>query len=175
MKKFEKGTDKYNIKALVGKYIKEILEQDVNHFKISKYNLCNLILMRFSLNFNSNFSENTPFEEKEYLQFTLHKENIIYYSEMKKKSNDMSESEMIREIFSSYAILPPFLREIYLYREKIAFLISMKKEYKAIKFHTNDGIVEGEIEDLYRNKANNYLEIKIKSKTYYISQIEIIG
>ncbi|MCI5725783.1 MAG: DeoR family transcriptional regulator [Fusobacterium gastrosuis] len=175
MKKFEKDTDKYNIKALVGKYIKEILEQDVNHFKISKYNLCNLILMRFSLNYTSNFSENTPFEEREYLQFTLHKENVVYYSEMKKNSPNMSESEMIREIFSSYAILPPFLREIYLFREKIAFIVSMKKEYKEIKFHTSEGIVEGRIEELYRNRTNNYLEIKINSRKYYVSQIEITG
>lgn len=36
-----KYTEKSNIKVLVSKYVKEILEEDTKHFNIPKYDLCN--------------------------------------------------------------------------------------------------------------------------------------
>lgn len=82
---------------------------------------------------------------------------------------------MIREIFASYTTMPPFLREINLFEEKIVFLITAKKEYKKLKLHTDDGFIEGKIEDIRRNEENNYLEVIINSKSYYISRLTIIS
>ena len=82
---------------------------------------------------------------------------------------------MIREIFASYTTMPPFLREINLFEEKIVFLITAKKEYKKLKPHTDDGFIEGKIEDIRRNEENNYLEVIINSKSYYISRLTIIN
>lgn len=169
------NAEKDNIRALVPKYILEIIAKDVEHFQISKYKLCNLILLKFSLRFRSNHCQEMAFEEREYLQFTLHKENTGFYIEIRKGINGMNESEMIREIFSSYAVLPSFLREVNLFREKIAFLMSSHKEYRVLKFHTVEGIVEGRIEKIDRNKKENYLQILVNGKSYYISQIEIIS
>ena len=42
-----KYTEKSNIKVLVSKYVKEILEEDTKHFNIPKYDLCNCILIKF--------------------------------------------------------------------------------------------------------------------------------
>ena len=87
-----------------------------------------------------------------------------------------TESEMIREIFASYTTLPPFLREINLFEEKIVFLMTAKKEYKKLKLYTDDGqIVEGRIDELKRNENNNYLEIEINSKKYYVSRVTIMN
>ena len=172
----KKYTEKSNIKVLVSKYVKEILEEDTKHFKIPKYDLCNRILIKFFLRTDTNFSRLTPFEEKEYLQFALQKDNIPRYIELKKLMKDKTESEMIREIFASYVTLPPFLREINLFEEKIVFLMTAKKEYKKLKLYTDEGqIVEGRIDALRRNEENNYLEIEINSRKYYISRVEIIN
>lgn len=170
-----KYTEKSNIKVLVSKYVKEILEEDTKHFNIPKYDLCNRILIKFFLRTDTNFSRLTPFEEKEYLQFSLQKDNIPRYIELKKLMKDKTESEMIREIFVSYTTLPPFLREINLFEEKIVFLMTAKKEYKKLKLYTDKGIIEGKIDSLKRNKINNYLEIEINSRKYYISRVEIIN
>ena len=170
-----KYTEKSNIKVLVSKYVKEILEEDTKHFNIPKYELCNRILIKFFLRTDTNFSRLTPFEEKEYLQFSLQKDNIPRYIELKKLMKDKTESEMIREIFVSYTTLPPFLREINLFEEKIVFLMTAKKEYKKLKLYTDEGIIEGKINSLKRNEINNYLEVEINSKKYYISRVEIIN
>ena len=170
-----KYTEKSNIKVLVSKYVKEILEEDTKHFNIPKYDLCNRILIKFFLRTDTNFSRLTPFEEKEYLQFSLQKDNIPRYIELKKLMKEKTESEMIREIFVSYTTLPPFLREINLFEEKIVFLMTAKKEYKNLKLYTDEGIIEGKIDSLKRNKINNYLEIEINSRKYYISRVELIN
>ena len=170
-----KYTEKSNIKVLVSKYVKEILEEDTKHFNIPKYDLCNRILIKFFLRTDTNFSRLTPFEEKEYLQFSLQKDNIQRSLDLKKLMKDKTESEMIREIFVSYTTLPPFLREINLFEEKIVFLMTAKKEYKKLKLYTDEGIIEGKIDSLKRNKINNYLEIEINSRKYYISRVEIIN
>ena len=170
-----KYTEKSNIKVLVSKYVKEILEEDTKHFNIPKYDLCNRILIKFFLRTDTNFSRLTPFEEKEYLQFSLQKDNIPRYIELKKLMKDKTESEMIRDIFVSYTTLPPFLREINLFEEKIVFIMTAKKEYKRFKLYTDEGIIEGKIDSLKRNEINNYLEVEIDSKKYYISRVEIIN
>ena len=170
-----KYTEKSNIKVLVSKYVKEILEEDTKHFNIPKYDLCNRILIKFFLRTDTNFSRLTPFEEKEYLQFSLQKDNIPRYIELKKLMKDKTESEMIRDIFVSYTTLSPFLREINLFEEKIVFIMTAKKEYKRLKLYTDEGIIEGKINSLKRNEINNYLEVEIDSKKYYISRVEIIN
>ena len=170
-----KYTEKSNIKVLVSKYVKEILEEDTKHFNIPKYDLCNRILIKFFLRTDTNFSRLTPFEEKEYLQFSLQKDNIPRYIELKKLMKDKTESEMIRDIFVSYTTLPPFLREINLFEEKIVFIMTAKKEYKRLKLYTDEVIIEGKKNSLKRNEINNYLEVEIDSKKYYISRVEIIN
>ncbi len=175
MEMLNKGTEKYNIKVLVTKYILEILEKDIKHFRISKNKLSNLILIKFSLKFQSDYFQEMNFEEKEYLQFTLHKENINYYSQMKRATNGLNESEMIREIFSSYAVLPSFLRELSIFREKVSFLNIALKERKKLKLHTTQGIIETNINKILRDKGTGYLQIETDTERYFISQIEIIN
>ncbi len=53
--------------------------------------------------------------------------------------------------------------------------MSAHKEYRVLKLHTINGIVEGRIEKIDRNGGENYLQASINGKYYYISQIEIVS
>lgn len=166
---------KQKVKASVPKYLVEILEVDLKHFSLPKERLCNKILLKFSLKFRSNYNQEMIFEEKDILQFSLNKENRTYYAELCQQMEKLSESEIIREIFLSYAVLPPFLRETHLFREKIVFLNTAQKEYRILKVHTSDGVIESRVEKIFRDKATGYLKITLNSKDYFIGQIRIIS
>lgn len=113
--------------------------------------------------------------EKEYIQFSLNKENKKYYEELSKQMEDLNDSEIIREIFLSYAVLPPFLRELNLFREKIVFLNTAQKEYRILKLHTSDGVLESRVKKIFRDKKTDYLMVTLNDTNYFISQIRIIN
>ena len=166
---------KKKIRVLVPTFILETLEKDCNFFGITKEKLCNEIFLKFSLKFRSRYQEEMFFEEKDYLQFNLNKANQRYYTELLKELETTNESEIVREIFLNYAVIAPFLREIYLFREKIIFLSSANKEYRHLKIDTPEGIVEGRIEKIFRCLGTNYLKIVVNNHEYYLSQIRVIN
>lgn len=166
---------KKKIRVLVPAFILETLENDCNFFGLTKEKLCNEIFFKFSLKFRSRYQDEMIFEDREYLQFTLNKENQRYYIELFKEMKEFNDSEIIREIFSTYSVLTPFLREVYLFREKVIFLHSAVKEYRVLKVDTPSGIMEGRINRIYRCNDSNYLKIDINEKNYYIGQIRVIS
>lgn len=166
---------KKKIRVQIPSLIMEILTIDSEFFNVTKERLCNEVLYKFSLRFRSNYQSDLYYEDKVYLQFTLNKDNQRYYDDLIKQSIGLSESEIIREIFSSYAIFHPSLRELYLYREKIAFISSAIKEYRVLKIDTCDGVIEGKINKLFRCKKLGYLKIEINDKSYYLSKSRIIS
>lgn len=166
---------KKKIRVLVPTFILETLEKDCEFFGYTKEKLCNEIFLKFSLKFRSRYQDEMIFEEKEYLQFTLNKANQRYYSDLLKENLEGNDSEVLREIFSSYSVLSPFLRETYLFREKIIFLYSAMKEYRVLRIDSKNGVIEGRIEKIYRCKSTNYLKVLIEDKSFYIGQIRIIS
>ena len=166
---------KKKIRVLVPTFILEILEKDCEFFGLTKEKLCNEIFLKFSLKFRSRYQDEMIFEEKEYLQFTLNKANQRYYTDLLKELPEANDSEIIREIFSTYAVLVPFLREIYLFREKVIFLYSSLKEYRVLKLDTHHGVIEGRVTRIYRCNENNYLKIDIEEQSYYVGQIRVIS
>ena len=115
------------------------------------------------------------FEDKGYLQFTLNKSNQRYYVELLKNEIEVTDSEILREVFLRYAVLKPFLREIYLFREKLTFMYSSMKESKLLKIDSKLGIIEGKIEKIYRCKETNYLKILINGQCFYYGEIRVIS
>lgn len=166
---------KKKIRVLVPTLILETLEKDCKFFGFTKEKLCNEVLLKFGLKFRSRYQEEMIFEDKEYLQFTLNKANQRYYSEILKELGDVNDSEILREIFLTYSVLSPFLREMYLFREKIIFLHSSFKEYRVLKVDTEFGIIEGKIDKIYRCKESNYLKAIINDQSFYIGQIRVIS
>lgn len=166
---------KKKIRVLVPTFILEILEKDCEFFGLTKEKLCNEIFLKFSLKFRSRYQDEMIFEEKEYLQFTLNKANQRYYTDLLKELPEANDSEIIREIFLTYSVLVPFLREIYLFREKVIFLYSAIKEYRVLKIDTPNGIVEGRVSRIYRCKEKRYLKLDINESNYYVGQIRVIS
>lgn len=166
---------KKKIRVLVPTFILEILEKDCEFFGLTKEKLCNEIFLKFSLKFRSRYQDEMIFEEKEYLQFTLNKANQRYYTDLLKELSEANDSEIIREIFSTYSVLVPFLREIYLFREKVIFLHSAMKEYRVLKIDTPNGIEEGRVSKIYRCKETGYFKLDINESNYYVGQIRVIS
>ena len=166
---------KKKIRVLVPTFILEILEKDCEFFGFTKEKLCNEIFLKFSLKFRSWYQDEMIFEEKEYLQFTLNKANQRYYTDLLKELPEANDSEIIREIFSTYSVLVPFLREIYLFREKVIFLHSAMKEYRVLKIDTSSGIVEGRVSQIYRCKESGYLKLNVDESSYYVGQVRVIS
>ena len=162
-------------KVLVPVFLLEILEKDCSFFKISKDNLCNQILLKFSLRFCLKYQEEMMFEETNYLQFNIHKDNQRLFDELSRKVKELSDSDLLREVFLAYAILPPFLRETNLFKEKINFLNSSYKDKKIIKIDSLSEIIEGKVEKIFRCPNTDYLKIMIHKKEFYMSQIRVIS
>ena len=162
-------------KVLVPVFLLEILEKDCSFFKISKDNLCNQILLKFSLRFCLKYQEDMIFEENDYLQFNIHKDNQRLFSELSRRVKELSDSDLLREVFLAYAILPPFLRETYLFKEKVNFLHSSYKDQKVIKIDSLSEIIEGKVEKIFRCPNTDYLKIMIHKKEFYMSQIRVIS
>lgn len=162
-------------KVLVPVFLLEILEKDYSFFKISKDNLCNQILLKFSLRFCLKYQEEMMFEETNYLQFNIHKDNQRLFDELSRKVKELSDSDLLREVFLAYAILPPFLRETHLFKEKINFLNSSYKDKKIIKIDSLSEIIEGKVEKIFRCPNTDYLKIMINKKEFYMSQIRVIS
>ena len=162
-------------KVLVPVFLLEILEKDCSFFKISKDNLCNQILLKFSLRFCLKYQEDMIFEENDYLQFNIHKDNQRLFIELSRRVKELSDSELLREVFLAYATLPPFLRETHLFKEKVNFLHSSYKDQKVIKIDSLSEIIEGEVEKIFRCPNTDYLKIMIHKKEFYLSQIRVIS
>lgn len=166
---------KTKIKASVPKFLLEVLEEDLKQFSIAKERLCNIILLKFSSKSSPNYNQEMIFENKKYLQFTLNKNNVSYFDKLSQRKKDMNNSEIIREIFLSYAVLPPFLREIILFREKIIFLNTVQKSETEIKLDTGEEVVEGIIEEIFRDEKTGYLKLELNGEDYFISRIRVVS
>lgn len=165
---------KKKIRVLMPQIVLETLEQDTRFFEIQKEKLCNEILLKFSSMKFLYDPQDFAYEDKEYLQFSLNTNNQRYYQELIREK-EIKEAELLRKIFLNYTLLHPILRELNIFGEKVSYIKKIFKEKKTLKIDTNTGLVEGEVNKIYRCKTTNYLKIQINEKDYYIGQIRIVS
>ena len=108
-------------KITVSKLVLDILDRDAKQFNMTKERLCNEILITFSIREVKEI-EREDLDEKAILQFTLSRANAEYYSIISKKIEN--EPKFLRSIFTTYAHLNPFYREIMMFRDKLITLKS---------------------------------------------------
>lgn len=156
---------------MVSKLILDILDRDSRQFNMTREKLCNEILIIFSIRKMQEIGRE-EFDEKTYLQFTLNQSTTEYYKAL---SNDVQdEPKFIRSIFTGYAHLNPFYREIILFRDKLIVL----KEYcsKKEKFHisVSNRIEEVTIEEIKRCQITDYIKLKTNKGEFYMNELRII-
>ncbi|MGL5639134.1 MAG: hypothetical protein ACRCW7_07300 [Cetobacterium sp.] len=139
---------KKRIKIMVSKLILDILDRDSKHFNMTREKLCNEILIIFSIRKMQGI-DREDLDEKAYLQFTLSQSTTEYYKAVSRDIQD--EPKFIRNIFTGYANLNPFYREIILFRDKLIVLkdYCLKKE----KVHISIG---GPIRKTRNNNAKDF-------------------
>lgn len=163
------------IRAKVPDFVLKILEKDFIHFGISKETLCNKVFFNFSFNIVIEKYDIVTNDNFQYFQFSLDKINQEYYMKLIEKLQVKNESQFIRNIFLNYALSHSFVREAYLFKEKLKFFqYSIEKENK-LRLHTPDGFVEGKVKNIFRDQEIGYILVKLDNdKAYYLSQIHVI-
>lgn len=115
------------IRVTLPKGIIEILEEDINSFKINKNYLLNYI---FS-NYNGNFDKNIDYlGKKNVMQFNLNKENKKVYYEILKEKNIQVEADFMRKMIYLYINQTKNNRELFIFKDivdKIDYCIKNKK------------------------------------------------
>lgn len=115
------------IRVTLPKGVIEILEEDINSFKINKNYLLNYIFSNYNGNFDNNIDS---FGKKNVIQFNLNKDNKKIYYEILKEKNIQVEADFIRKIIYSYINQSKNHRELFIFKtivEKINYCIKNKK------------------------------------------------
>ncbi|MGL4451141.1 hypothetical protein [Cetobacterium sp.] len=162
---------KKRIKIMVSKLILDILDRDSKHFNLTREKLCNEILIIFSIRKIEGI-EREELDEKIYLQFTLTQSTTEYYKAISNGIQD--EPKFIRSIFTGYAHLNPFYREIILFRDKLIVLkdYCLKKE----KLHISIGnrLEEVIVEEIKRCQMTDYIKLRTDKGEFYMNELRII-
>lgn len=167
---------KKKIRAKIPDFVLKILEKDLIHFGIPKETLCNKIFLNFSFNIIIEKRDNLIFDSFQYFQFSLDKINQEYYINLIEKLQVKNESQLIRNIFLNYALSHSFVREAYLFKEKLKFFqYSIENENK-LRLHTPEGLIEEKVKNISRDQEIGYILVKLANdKVYYLSQIEVLN
>lgn len=162
------------IKVLVPKIIDEVIENDCKHFSMPKEKLCNEIILKFGYKVLSKFHHQMEFEEKVSIQFNLQKESEKYYVDIYRENQAVSDSELIRSIFSTYINLSPFLRERTIIGNKVMLILELLRNKDKVKIDTGIKIIESVITEIKRCPSTNYFKVHYIGGEEYLSKIKII-
>lgn len=158
----------------VPKVINEILIRDSKHFEISKEKLCNKIIIKMGYRTLSSYHKMMRYEKKSRLQFNLQLESEKYYSDISKVNHSITDSELMRSIFSTYINMTPFLREKLIQDSKIRLIEEVIKDRELIKWDDGSSIQEGYIDEIIRCPETNYLKVILSNGEEYLSKLSIV-
>lgn len=122
------------VRVTIPKKIIDILERDIEEFKINKNTFLNYLYQELKNSYDKekkicNFKD----EETNVIQFNLNKKNREEYYDFLEENGIFNEAEFFREIIVRYAKMGRNSRELFLYKknvEKIQMAIKTKKILK---------------------------------------------
>lgn len=156
---------------MVSKLVLDVLDRDSKHFNITKERLCSEILIIFSIRKMPGI-EREELDEKAYLQFTLNQSSSVYYESICNEIND--EPKFIRNIFTSYAHLNPFYREIILFRDKLIVLKDYITRKESVHISVGNRLETVLIEEVRRCQMTDYIKLKTNMGEFYMNELRII-
>lgn len=148
-----------------------ILEKDAKHFNLRKEKLCNDILINLSLK-EIKGVERELFDEKANLQFSLTQTNCEYYKIVSK--NIDNEANYLRNIFTYYAHLNPFYREIMLNREKLIAVNNYLEKKEIINVSIGNRVDQLQIIEISRCHMTDYIKLKTDKGEFYMNELRMI-
>ncbi|MEG0748053.1 WYL domain-containing protein [Cetobacterium sp.] len=169
------------IRVTLPKRILEIIECDIEEFKIKKNTLLNYIYEELGKTYDfKNYKSNYK-GETEVIQFNLNKKNKIDYYGFLEENNIQNEAEFFREILIEYAEKGKKNRELFLFRNIVERLQIAIKEKRISKLSFKDG-KEVEIEPYHLESSKlelaNYIfcyNLKEESwKNYKLKYIQSV-
>lgn len=159
-------------KITVSKLVLDILDRDAKQFNMTKERLCNEILITFSIREVKEI-EREDLDEKAILQFTLSRANAEYYSIISKKIEN--EPKFLRSIFTTYAHLNPFYREIMMFRDKLITLKSYISKKEKIYISIGTKVEEVLITEIIRCPITDYIKLRTQDKgEFFLNEFRII-
>lgn len=162
------------IKMPVPRYVNEILEQDCNHFGLTREKLCNEIILKVGYKPLAPYHKLMVFEDKIEIQFNLQKECESYYDDICKEYGSTTDAELVRTILSTYINLSPFVREKLIRDRKVMFLMDLLKGKHLVKIDMGEEILESQIKSIQRCPISNYLKVSHTHGEEYLSKLKII-
>ncbi|MGL4308115.1 MAG: WYL domain-containing protein [Cetobacterium sp.] len=164
------------LRVTVPKYIEEIIQGDIEEFKITKNFLLNYIFER--LKNEKLLDEYYKEGDKEVIQFNLNKKNKENYYEFLEEKNVQVEADFFRKLFIKYGNFPKNKRELFVFSEIVERINHGIKEKKIIKIKFRDGN-ETKVEPYYIGSSQleiaNYIFSydleKCKFKNYRLNNI----
>ncbi len=125
------------IRVTLNKGAIDIIEADVNSFKITKNSLINYI---FDYLKDEKIDRNFPEEgEKGVIQFNLNKKNKEIYYDLLAERNIQVEADFIRKMIYRYSHQSKSSRELFLYQDIVERIKYSIKNRRVIKVNFDDG------------------------------------
>lgn len=124
------------IRVTINKSAFDIVESDVQSFKITKNYLINYIFDMLKEEKIETFHQDE--EEKEIIQFNLNKKNKDIYYDILFENNVQIEAEFIRKMIYRYTYQSKSSRELFLYRDIVDRLKYSIKNRRVIKINFDD-------------------------------------
>lgn len=159
-------------KITVSKLVLDILDRDAKQFNMTKERLCNEILITFSIR-DVKEIEREDLDEKAILQFTLSRSTSEYYNIISKKIEN--EPKFLRSIFTTYAHLNPFYREIMMFRDRLITLKDYISRKEKIYISIGTRVEEVLIIDIIRCPITDYIKLRTQDKgEFYLNEFRMI-
>lgn len=159
-------------KITVSKLVLDILDRDAKQFNMTKERLCNEILITFSIR-DVKEIEREDLDEKAILQFTLSRSTSEYYNIISKKIEN--EPKFLRSIFTTYAHLNPFYREIIMFRDRLITLKDYISRKEKIYISIGTRVEEVLIIDIIRCPITDYIKLRTQDKgEFYLNEFRMI-
>lgn len=162
---------KKRIKIMISKLVLDILDRDSKHFNLTKERLCNEILVIFSIR-KMHGVMREELDEKAYLQFSLSQSSSVYYGSICDGIDD--EPKFVRNIFTGYAHLNPFYREIILFRDKLIVLKDYISRKESVHISIGNRVETVIIEEIKRCQLTDYIKLKTDMGEFYMNELRII-
>ena len=132
------------IRVTVPEDIWRLMKNDIDEFGINNNKLCNYILERLKYKKEIDVEKELEIQGrpvKKIIQFDLNVANKKIYYDILRENGVEIEAEYFRELFETYCSKFKYLREIFIFEEKVKLIMESIKEKKKLKIKYLEKVV----------------------------------